>query len=72
MGCFAEDDLHNAPDGRWGLSFDDGPTAASSSLYTFLESMNQSATHYFIGGNCVNNQECESALLALLERRKPS
>ncbi|ORY80754.1 hypothetical protein BCR35DRAFT_352510 [Leucosporidium creatinivorum] len=56
-GCFAPDDLYSAPDGRWGVSFDDGPVPSSPTLYTFLESMNQSATHFMIGGNIVNNPD---------------
>ncbi|WRT67848.1 uncharacterized protein IL334_004822 [Kwoniella shivajii] len=51
--CTTEDDLYNPPNGVFALSFDDGPTSASPSLYDFLAKNNAStaATHFMIGGN---------------------
>lgn len=34
--------------------FDDGPTEASSDLYNFLSSNNQSSTHFLIGSNVLD------------------
>ncbi|KAK4684056.1 chitin deacetylase, partial [Tremellales sp. Uapishka_1] len=53
--CTVESDLLNPPDGVFALSFDDGPTSASPTLYTFLAANNISAdaTHFMIGGNIV-------------------
>ncbi|KAG9005329.1 hypothetical protein FRB94_001620 [Tulasnella sp. JGI-2019a] len=53
--CVAPGDIWNAPDGMLGVSFDDGPTQYSSTLYTFLKSQNQIATHFFIGTNIKSN-----------------
>lgn len=51
------------PEGRWGVSFDDGPSPNSPTLYNFLESMNQSATHFMIGGNILSNPGGEFSFL---------
>lgn len=52
-GCHTDSDLFAAPDGTFVLTFDDGPTDASPTLYTFLEQnkINNQATHFMIGGN---------------------
>jgi len=47
--CQAEGDIWDAPDGRVGLNFDDGPSFGTTSLLDFLESVNQTATMYLIG-----------------------
>ena len=49
--------MWDAPDGQVALAFDDGPLAPSPTLYNFLKSHNQHATHFFIGGNIYNNWE---------------
>ncbi|TCD66980.1 hypothetical protein EIP91_000660 [Steccherinum ochraceum] len=45
----------NAPDGVFGIGFDDGPQPASDALYTFLQQNNERATHFFIGVNIIGN-----------------
>lgn len=52
-GCFGENDIHEAADGAWVISFDDGPTASSPALYDFLHSHNQPGTHFMIGSQIV-------------------
>lgn len=52
--CNGPNDIYQAPDNEWAISFDDGPTGASSKLYTFLEQNNQSATHFMIGSQVVD------------------
>jgi len=43
---------------QWGLTFDDGPVAPqSSTLYDFLAANNQTATHFMIGSNIVQNPD---------------
>ncbi|KAG9039256.1 hypothetical protein FRB95_011841 [Tulasnella sp. JGI-2019a] len=49
--CRAPGDIWDAPDGMLGIAFDDGPTTASSALYTFLKAQGQLATHFYIGVN---------------------
>lgn len=46
--CNGPDDITDAPDGEWTIAFDDGPTAASPSLYKFLQSNNQRGTHFMV------------------------
>ncbi|BGP13273.1 hypothetical protein JCM10213v2_001192 [Rhodosporidiobolus nylandii] len=55
--CFGDGDVYDAPDGMYALGFDDGPLPASVELYNFLESNNQTATHFHIGSNILNNKE---------------
>ncbi|ORY80755.1 hypothetical protein BCR35DRAFT_331817 [Leucosporidium creatinivorum] len=55
--CVSSTDIGAAPSGLWGVGTDDGPTTYSPTLYSFLESVNQSATHFMIGGNILNNQQ---------------
>ncbi|TNY23989.1 hypothetical protein DMC30DRAFT_371950 [Rhodotorula diobovata] len=52
--CFGEHDISDAPDGMYGVNFDDGPVPASLPLYDFLEKQNQTATHFLIGTNVVD------------------
>ena len=52
-GCFGQNDIHEAEDGVWVISFDDGPTASSPALYDFLHSHNQAGTHFMIGSQIV-------------------
>ncbi|GAA5979042.1 hypothetical protein JCM10908_002784 [Rhodotorula pacifica] len=63
-GCFGPNDIHDAPDGLYGVSFDDGPLEDSPLLYRFLSDHNQTATHFFIGGNIVNNAPIFAQALA--------
>lgn len=46
-------DIAEAPTGVWGINFDDGPVDQSVNLYRYLESQNQSGTHFLIGTNVV-------------------
>jgi peptidoglycan/xylan/chitin deacetylase (PgdA/CDA1 family) len=55
--CNGPNDLYEAPDNTWVVSFDDGPTGASPDLYNFLEAQNQSATHFMIGSAILTNQD---------------
>lgn len=50
--CYA-DDIHATTSGIVALGFDDGPSPASTALYTFLRSQNVRATHFIIGSNVV-------------------
>ncbi|GAA5850836.1 hypothetical protein JCM8547_009101 [Rhodosporidiobolus lusitaniae] len=54
-GCFGTNDVYDAPDGMFAVSFDDGPLPASPTLYSFLRESNQTATHFFIGSNILDN-----------------
>ncbi|KDQ15389.1 carbohydrate esterase family 4 protein [Botryobasidium botryosum FD-172 SS1] len=48
----------DAPANTVVVSFDDGPIANSSAtLYDFLQTNNQSATHFFIGSNILENSD---------------
>ncbi|KAJ7047372.1 hypothetical protein C8F04DRAFT_1058591 [Mycena alexandri] len=49
--CRNPGDIWDAPDGMVGISFDDGPQPASDDLYDFLQSNNETATHFMIGVN---------------------
>lgn len=50
--CNGPDDITDAPDGEWTIAFDDGPTAASPSLYKFLQKNNQRGTHFMVCTSC--------------------
>ncbi|KAH8918825.1 carbohydrate esterase family 4 protein [Atractiella rhizophila] len=57
-GCVTPKQSYLSPDhhhctqkGTWGLTFDDGPTCASATLYGILEKEKLKASLYFIGGN---------------------
>lgn len=52
--CFGAYDVVDAPAGIVGLSFDDGPELASPTLYNYLNSVNQHATHFVIGSRVVD------------------
>ncbi|GAA6030049.1 hypothetical protein JCM8097_009230 [Rhodosporidiobolus ruineniae] len=54
--CYGPNDIVEAPAGMYGISFDDGPLPASPALYAYLQSQNQTATHFFIGGNIRDNR----------------
>ncbi|KAG8919965.1 hypothetical protein FRC02_001246, partial [Tulasnella sp. 418] len=56
-GCRHSDDVWDAPAGKVGISFDDGPLPASPKLYTFLKEQNQPATHFFVGANIRENPQ---------------
>ncbi|BGP13247.1 hypothetical protein JCM10213_004983 [Rhodosporidiobolus nylandii] len=56
-GCLAPTDIFQAPNGSWGVSFDDGPLDPSPTLYTFLAEQNQTATHFLIGSNILSNPD---------------
>ncbi|KAF9158887.1 hypothetical protein DFQ26_007130 [Actinomortierella ambigua] len=55
-------DLTVCPKGAWGLTYDDGPTQYSPQLYDFLDTTQQKATLFYIGGNVI--QYWQSALRA--------
>ncbi|GJN87872.1 hypothetical protein Rhopal_000827-T1 [Rhodotorula paludigena] len=57
VGCYGPDDISAAPDGMWGLNFDDGPLPPAVPLYAFLEQNNQSATHFLMGSNVLKNPD---------------
>ncbi|KAE8244921.1 hypothetical protein A4X13_0g6176 [Tilletia indica] len=56
-GCFGRNDMSKAPDGYWGLNFDDGPNTPSPTLYRFLAEQKTAATFFLIGGNIRDNQD---------------
>ncbi|KAK0206558.1 hypothetical protein DFS33DRAFT_1272999 [Desarmillaria ectypa] len=53
--CRIPGDIWDAPTGTLGVGFDDGPQPATSGLVTFLQAQNQTATHFMIGVNILNN-----------------
>ncbi|KAG1145932.1 hypothetical protein G6F37_004268 [Rhizopus arrhizus] len=55
-GCTGSS-LYDCPKGQWGLTFDDGPSTFSPSLYDFLKQTNQKATLFMIGANVVQHPE---------------
>ncbi|WWD18534.1 hypothetical protein CI109_102987 [Kwoniella shandongensis] len=54
--CTTKEDLFDPPANTLALSFDDGPTNFSPSLYDFLAKNNiaSAATHFMIGGNILS------------------
>lgn len=62
--CFDAEDIHQAPTGIIGLSFDDGPTEAAPALLQYLRSQNLSATHFVIGSRIVDNPQAILAAVA--------
>ncbi|KAG6854784.1 hypothetical protein C0991_001211 [Blastosporella zonata] len=52
--CRIPGDIWDAPAGYFGTAFDDGPTTASPRLLQYLESNNQTATHFMIGVNIIS------------------
>ncbi|KII95212.1 carbohydrate esterase family 4 protein [Plicaturopsis crispa FD-325 SS-3] len=50
-------DTWDAPDGKIGIGFDDGPLPPSKTLYDFLVANNQKATHFMIGSNILWNSD---------------
>ncbi|KAF7352789.1 Carbohydrate esterase family 4 protein [Mycena venus] len=48
-------DVWDAPDNHIGISFDDGPQPASDTLLKFLADNNETATHFMIGVNIIEN-----------------
>jgi len=46
--CLGANDISSVPDHEWTVSFDDGPTQASSALYDYLHQQNQAATHFMV------------------------
>ncbi|KAJ9126212.1 hypothetical protein QFC24_001935 [Naganishia onofrii] len=52
-GCNKASDFYNAPDGVLALSFDDGPTAATTNLTNFIKKNQISASHNMIGSHIV-------------------
>ncbi|KAG7449211.1 chitin deacetylase [Guyanagaster necrorhizus] len=53
--CRIPEDIWDAPTGTLGIGFDDGPLPPTPRLVTFLQSQNQSATHFMIGSNILSN-----------------
>ncbi|GAA5983273.1 hypothetical protein JCM5350_005864 [Sporobolomyces pararoseus] len=62
--CFGEYDISDAPDGMYGVSFDDGPTPASPQLYDLLTANNQTATHFLIGTTILQNLDVFQQVVA--------
>ncbi|KAI7866749.1 hypothetical protein BDF14DRAFT_1727578 [Spinellus fusiger] len=52
-GCTRPTDIVSCPKGQWGITYDDGPTDFSSKLYDFLDTTQQKATLFMIGGQVV-------------------
>ncbi|CAO3598878.1 unnamed protein product [Absidia cylindrospora] len=52
-GCTRDDDIVACPKGQWGITYDDGPTEFSPKLYDFLDTTQQKATLFMIGGQVV-------------------
>lgn len=50
--CLGARDISSVPDHEWTISFDDGPTGASTALYDFLHQNNQAGTHFMVGYIC--------------------
>ncbi|RDB22526.1 Chitin deacetylase [Hypsizygus marmoreus] len=55
--CRNTGDIWDAPDGYFGISFDDGPTFATPKLLQFLDANNETATHFMIGVNILQNPQ---------------
>ncbi|KAJ7171527.1 carbohydrate esterase family 4 protein [Mycena filopes] len=55
--CRIPGDVWDGPAGVLALSFDDGPEAGTPSLLPFLQSQNQTATHFMIGSNILNTPD---------------
>ncbi|KAG2208106.1 hypothetical protein INT47_010468 [Mucor saturninus] len=49
-GCMGSS-IGDCPKGQWGLTYDDGPSDVSPTLYDFLKTTNQKATLFMIGSN---------------------
>ncbi|KAF8910686.1 hypothetical protein CPB85DRAFT_1253239 [Mucidula mucida] len=62
--CRNPDDVWDAPDGHVGIGFDDGPEAGTTKLVQFLTEQDETATHFLIGINILNNPTEFSAILA--------
>lgn len=56
-GCTRADDIYECKKGDWGITYDDGPTAFSPKLYDYLDSVNQKATLFLIGGQVLQFPE---------------
>ncbi|CAO3688328.1 unnamed protein product [Umbelopsis vinacea] len=56
-GCTRADDIYQCKKGDWGITYDDGPTAFSPKLYDYLDSVNQKATLFVIGGQVLQFPE---------------
>jgi hypothetical protein len=56
-GCTRADDIYECKKGDWGITYDDGPTAFSPKLYDYLDSINQKATLFLIGGQVLQYPE---------------
>lgn len=51
-GCMGTS-IGDCPKGMWGLTYDDGPSEVSPTLYDFLKTTNQKATLFMIGANVI-------------------
>ncbi|KAG2178850.1 hypothetical protein INT43_001696 [Umbelopsis isabellina] len=56
-GCTRADDIYECKKGDWGITYDDGPTTFSPKLYDYLDSINQKATLFLIGGQVLQFPE---------------
>ncbi|KAF8909480.1 hypothetical protein CPB85DRAFT_1222100 [Mucidula mucida] len=63
--CRNPADIWDAPDGSIGVGFDDGPEAGTPKLLQFLTEQQETATHFLIGVNILNNPQ---EFLAILEQ----
>ncbi|KAK1225963.1 hypothetical protein PQX77_011076 [Marasmius sp. AFHP31] len=55
--CRGPESVWDGPDGTFGISFDDGPLEPTTSLVNFLKDNKETATHFMIGGNILNNHK---------------
>lgn len=55
--CEGKRDIVNAPAGHIAMNFDDGPAEGTPLLMPFLEQHKQSATHFLIGSQILNNPD---------------
>ncbi|KAG0662256.1 hypothetical protein C6P46_003442 [Rhodotorula mucilaginosa] len=62
--CYGDNDIYDAPDGMYAISFDDGPVPSSRKLLDFLKEKNQSSTHFMIGTAIVQNPDVFAQTLA--------
>ncbi|KAF9026290.1 glycoside hydrolase/deacetylase [Hymenopellis radicata] len=55
--CRGDGDIWDAPDGKIGIAFDDGPAAGTNKLVGFLSEQNETATHFLIGSNILSHSD---------------
>jgi len=55
--CYGPTDIYTCPVGYWGLTYDDGPSQYSPTLYDALLKTNTKATLFWIGSNVYTNPQ---------------